>query len=205
MKCSRLSLLLVVLTLPGLFSLARGTTIIAPDFDQLVNSADYVVRATVKSVTSEWRQNPDNPRKPYIGTQVELEVLEVISGTPPSPLILDLVGGRIGDKQLVVDGAPRFEPGQESILFIQGNGRQIVPLVGMKHGHYPVRRDPRTGDNQVMRSGGKFLYHEAEVALPTAAASAAPARDPRARPLNTSEFATRIRSHVKPHDRERHQ
>ena len=203
MKRCRLFLWLAALALPVFVSPVRATTIIAPDFDQLVNTADYVVRATVKSVKSEWRANPDNPQKPYIATLVELEVHEVISGNPPSPLVLDLVGGRIGDKELMVDGAPRFETGQESILFVQGNGRQIVPLVGMRHGHYPVRRDKLTGDAQVMRSGGKFLYHEKEVALPDAAASAAPARDPKARPLTTAEFATRIRSTSKFINRER--
>ncbi len=203
MKRCRLSLWLVALALPVLLPSVRATSIIAPDFDRLVNSADYVVRATVRSVSSDWRQNPDNPQKPYIGTSVELEVLEVISGTPPSPLVLDLVGGRIGDKELTIDGAPKFEVGQESILFIRGNGRQIIPLVGMRHGHYPVRRDKRANTDQVMRSGGKFLYDVQEVALPEAAASAAPARDPRARPLNTGEFTARIRSTLKPSDRER--
>jgi hypothetical protein len=196
MKRLRLIGCLVALAAVSLPIPARATTVIAPDFDQLVNSADYVVRARVKSVRSEWRPNPDNARRPYIATLVELEILEAISGTPPSPLVLDLVGGRIGDKELTIDGAPRFEVGQESILFVRGNGRQIVPLVGMRHGHYPVRRDLRTGETQVMRSGGKLLYSEQEVALPEAAASTV-ARDPRARPLDAAEFSRRIRASLK--------
>jgi hypothetical protein len=175
---------------------ARATTIIAPDFEELVNSADYVVRASVKSVRSEWRRSTDDPQQAYIATLVELEVLEVISGQPPSPLVLDLVGGRVGDKELTVDGAPRFVVGQESILFVRGNGRQIVPLVGMRHGHYPVRRDKRTGETQVMRSGGKLLYSEREIALPEAAARTI-ARDPQARPLDAAEFSRRIRASLK--------
>lgn len=203
MKRCRLPRWLALLALPALGVWLHATTLIAPDFDKLVNSADYVVRATVKSVTSEWRQNPDNPGKPYIGTSVELEVLEVISGTPPSPLVLSLVGGRIGDRELTVDGAPKFTVGQESILFIRGNGRQIVPLVGMQYGHYPVRRDARTGEAQVMRSGGKLLYSEQEVALPEAAASAAPARDPRAKPITPAQFGDLVRKNHRAPDREK--
>src|SRR5436305_1323625 len=37
---------------------ARATSVVAPDFDSLVRNADYVVRATVKSVTSEYRTTP---------------------------------------------------------------------------------------------------------------------------------------------------
>lgn len=193
MKRCRLPHWLALLLLPVLLSWLPATTIIAPDFDQLVNTADFVVRAKVKAVATEWRQNPDNPGKPYIGTNVELEVLEVISGTPPTPLVLSLVGGRIGDRQLTVDGSPHFEAGQENILFIRGNGQRIVPLVGMHYGHYHVRRDARTGEAQVMRSGGKLLYNENEVALPDSAVSAVPARDPRAKPLTPAQFGDLIR------------
>ncbi len=181
------------LVLIALTPAARATSVIAPDFDKMVGSSDYIVRAVVKTVTSDWRDNPDQPGRRYIGTLVELEVKEVIRGTPPSPLVLDLVGGRVGDRELTIDGAPKFTVGQESILFVQGNGRQIVPLVGMSYGHYPVRRDKRTGADQVMRSNGQLLYSEKEVSLPESAATTTPVRDPKARPLNSSELADRIR------------
>jgi len=176
---------------------ARATTVIAQDFDHMVGSSDYIVRAVVKTVTSQWRDNPERPGKRYIGTLVELDVKEVIKGTPPSPLVLDLVGGRIGDRELTIEGAPKFTVGQESILFVKGNGRQIVPLVGMSNGYYPVRRDKRTGENQVMRSNGQLLYSERELGLPEAALSTTPARDPKAKPLTATDFADRIRKSSK--------
>lgn len=174
-----------------------ATTIIAPDFNRLVNSADYIVRARVKAVTSEWRENPAQPGQRYIGSSVELEVLETIKGAPPSPLVLDLVGGRIGDKELQVDGAPSFQVGQEDILFIRGNGRLVVPIVGMRHGQYPVRRDPLTGEDQVMRAGGRLLYSVDEVNLPPGVGSRTLTRDPRAKPLTAAQFANHIRLAVR--------
>ncbi len=188
---------LAALVLLALVPAARATTIIAPDFDQMVGSSDYIVRAVVKTVTSEWRDNPSKPGQRYIGTMVELDVKEVIKGTPPSPLVLDLVGGRVGNQVLTVDGAPQFTVGQESILFVKGNGRQIVPLVGMSYGHFPVRRDARTGRDQVMRSNGKLLFSEQELAGPEAALSPPPARDPKAQPLTSADFAARIRKSPK--------
>lgn len=183
-------------------ALARATTVIAPDFDRMVSSSDYIVRAVVKAVTSEWRDNPDQPGRRYIGTLVELDVKETIKGTPPSPLVLDLAGGRVGDEELTIEGAPKFTVGQESILFIKGNGRQIIPLVGMKHGHYPVRRDKRTGQDQVMRSNGKLLYSEQELSLPQSALTTTPVRAPKARALTSADFADRIRKSGKSSPRE---
>jgi hypothetical protein len=198
----RAALALLTLALLAAVPALRATTLIAPDFDKLVNTSDCVVRATVKSVTSEWRDNPDRPGSRYIASRVELNVLEVIAGSPPSPLVLEVAGGRVGDTELVVDGAPHFEVGRESILFVQGNGRQLVPLTGMRHGHYPVRRDKLTGRDQVMRSSGQLLYSEQEVALPESALSPVPARDPQARPLTSGEFASRIRQALKTRNHE---
>ncbi len=188
---------LAAFALLTLLPAARATTIIAQDFDTMVGKSDYIVRAVVKSVTSQWRDNPEKPGSRYIGTLIELDVKEVIKGTPPSPLVLDLVGGRVDDREMTIEGAPKFTVGQESILFVKGNGRQIIPLVGMSHGYFPVRRDKRTGQDQVMRSDGQLLYSEKELTRPESALSQAPARDPKARPLNSAEFANRIRKSSK--------
>lgn len=202
MKRCCLSPWLAALTLLALLPAIRATTVRAPDFDRMVGSSDFIVRAVVKSVNSEWRASPGKPGRGYIGTLVELDVKEVIKGNPPSPLVLDLVGGRVGERELTIQGSPKFIVGQENILFVQGNGRQIVPLVGMWHGYYPVRRDKRTGETQVMRSSGKLLYSEKELGQPGSALTPTPARDVRARPLTADDFATRIRQSPKFRGRE---
>src|ERR1035437_6462420 len=114
------------------------TTINQPGFSSLVQQADYIVHATVKSVTAEW--STDGPNK-HIITKVELSVQEVIAGTPPQPLVLVMLGGKIGDQELRVEGAPHFKVGDEDILFIHGNGQQFTPLVAMEYGRDPVVHD----------------------------------------------------------------
>lgn len=195
MKRCRFSRWLAALTLPAFFSSALATSVLAPDFDQLVNSADYIVRATVKSVTCEWRENPSRPGQKYIASLVELDVHEIVKGAPPSPLVLDFVGGQIGDTELVIEGSPKLLVGQESFLFVRGNGRQVVPLVGLGYGHYPVRRDKRTGASPVMRSSGHYLYSAQDVARSESAVVAA--RSPRAEPLDAAEFSARIRQSIR--------
>ncbi|HWA26465.1 MAG TPA: hypothetical protein VG734_12465 [Lacunisphaera sp.] len=194
---------LALLALSVILPVAHATTVIAPDFDSMVGRSDYIVRAVVKSVTPEWRNNPDKPGQRYIATMVELDVKEVIKGTPPSPLVLDLVGGRIDDRELTIEGAPKFTVGQESVLFVRGNGRQIVPLVGMMHGKYNVRRNKATGRDEVLRNNGNPLYSEKEVALPETALSTAPASNPQAQPLTPAEFIARIKKSGKFNTREK--
>jgi hypothetical protein len=138
---------------------ASATTVAAPEFDELVNESDFVVRATVKSVRSEYSR----PGGKSIVTYVELDVKEVITGDPPSPLVLRMLGGRVGDKRMVVSGAPEFVVGDEDILFVRDNGKVFNPLTALMHGRYPIARDEATGRGYMMRNNRAPLKDAKEV------------------------------------------
>jgi hypothetical protein len=159
-----LALVLAAVSVPA-------TTVIAPEFNKLVDQADYIVRAVVKSVTSE--MHTSGPHR-HIITKVELDVREVISGTPPQPLVLEMLGGRVGAEEMVVEGAPKFKVGDEDILFVHGNGRLFTPLVALMHGRYPIKREAGTGREYVTRSNGAPLVSEQEVLQPMTGSAAAP-------------------------------
>lgn len=182
--------LLAALTGCLLLTPARATSVIAPEFDSLVSQADYIVRAEVTDVTSEWQVN-DTGR--HIITKVSLNVKEVIAGTPPSPLILEFLGGEIDGVSMKVEGTPTFYKGDENILFVRGNGRIFCPLVAVMHGCYPVMRDTKTGESAMLRSNGTPLYNESEVSLPMATLSKGTLAKKTKRPLTAPEFASRIR------------
>lgn len=175
---------------------AGGSSVIAPEFDDLVNQAGYVVRAVVVSATPEWRENPAQPGQRYIATRVELEVREVIKGSPPRPLVLSTVGGRIGDAELRIAGSPEFVVGTEAVYFLHAGDTMVSPIVALMYGAYPVRRDPRTGREVMLRANGRMLYSERDVSLPLAQPSPEILRNPRARPLTAAQFAARIRHSV---------
>jgi len=190
MQFRRLPLCVAVLACLAAFLPARATTVIQPSFDQLVGSADYIVRAQVKAVESEWRVNAAKPGERYIGTRITLDVREVIKGTPPQPLVISVVGGRIGDEELVVNGAPKFEAGDECILFVRGNGHSFFPLVGLMHGYFPVYRDIPTGRASVLRYNGQPLYSERQ--LDSSGTPAANFRSATSRPMTPEAFRDRI-------------
>ena len=190
MKTSGLALLLLITLVLSRALPAFATTVIAPEFDQLVAQADYVVRAKVTAVTSEWREEKGQR---HIFTYVALEVTEVIAGTPPQPLVLELLGGRVGDDEMRIDGTPQFAVGDQDILFVHGNGRQAFPLVALMHGRYPVKQDAMSGREYMARSNGAALYDTQEVAQPMRAPGAARAATAPAEPLSPAAFAAKIR------------
>lgn len=175
-----------------------ATTVIPPDFNQLVNESDYIIRAVVKSVTSEYRTNTSGRK---IFTKVALDVQEVIAGTPPSEVVLEILGGKVGDEQMVLEGAPRFKVGDEDILFVRGNGNTIVPLVAMMHGRYPIMRDTATGRKYMARENKVPLSDTSEIAQPIMSESStggqAPAKTA-SQAMTPEEFIQRIKGAVNP-------
>ena len=148
----------------------QATSVVPPQFAELVNKSDYVVRGRVKALSYEDRMSGG---RELIFTKIEIEVLEVIAGTPPESVVLVMLGGKSGDRELVVAGVPQFKVGDEDILFVQGNGRNFYPLYAVMHGKYPVKRDQATGRRFVTRSNEVPLGDVAEIALPVAEGSAA--------------------------------
>lgn len=169
---------------------AFATTVIAPEFDQLVAQSDYVVRAKVTAITSEWREVSGQR---HIFTFVTLAVKKIIAGTPPQPLVLQLLGGRVGEDEMTIEGAPKFKVGDEDILFVRGNGTQFFPLVALMHGRYPVKTDAKTGREYVARNNGAALQDAKQVAEPMRSTVATLAASAAAEALSPDAFATKIR------------
>ena len=191
MSARRIAFTVLLLGLSLLPLRAPATTVRAPSFDSLVGQADYVVRAVVKSVVSE--METDGPNK-HIMTKVTLDVREVIKGAPPMPLVLKMLGGRVGNLVMAVEGAPQFLVGDEDILFIHGNGKQISPLVGIMYGRYPIYQDEKSGQDYVVRSNGMPLYNEQDVALPLNQVSPTKQTNQAARPMAVAAFISKIRA-----------
>lgn len=171
-----------------------ATSVVPPLFDELVNNADYIVRAVVVSVTSEVR--PLANGSTTIFSRVELAVEETIAGKPPTPLVLEMLGGRVADREIRVTGAPTYKVGDRAIFFVQGNGKQAYPLVRMMHGVYPVEHDKGTGRNFIARSNHSPLMDVADVARPLESASGMSAGRSAEMAMTPEQFTARIQAQV---------
>jgi hypothetical protein len=45
-----------------------------------------------------------------------------------------------------VTDAPKFKVGDHDLLFVENNGSQFVPLVGIKHGRFKIEKSETGGD-----------------------------------------------------------
>ncbi|HEY8835334.1 MAG TPA: hypothetical protein VIM09_07085 [Chthoniobacterales bacterium] len=170
---------LVLLALPS----TRATTVIPPTFDELVTNAEMIFEGTVTTMRSEWTgQGADR----HIVTYVSFKIEDAIKGTPGDEYTIRMFGGTVDGQTMEVTDAPRFKAGDRDILFVEHNGTQFIPLVGIMHGRFHVLPDESGANEKIAKDNGAPLANVAKLGQDENAAVSGTA-------LSKAEFKAAIR------------
>lgn len=159
--------LLVVLPLLAVAFSARATTVIAPDFDHLVSRAQVIFEGDVTAVQSQWMGEGAEHR---IVTYVSFKVDDALKGDVGTSYTIRMLGGTVDGHTMTVTDAPKFAVGDHDLLFVENNGSQFVPLVGIAHGRVRIQKDQSgadvlmTGEDQPLADVSQLGVDEARVA-----------------------------------------
>lgn len=162
-------------------SSALATTVIPPSFDELVSRAQVIFQGTVSDVHSEW---VGEGAQRHIRSLVTFKVEDAIKGKPGPQITLDMIGGTVGGETMEVSDAPKFKVGDRDVLFVENNGTQFIPLVGIMHGRFHVRKD-QSGKDVIFTNDGAPLTVPEQVGKNIKAATAG-------QPISASEFKRTI-------------
>ena len=143
----------------------RATSVVPPTFPELVQEADAIYRGRVTSVEPRRVERPDGNGS-VIKTFVTVTINKTLKGPAQKEIVLEFLGGTIGNESMTVSGMPKFNPGADEFVFVQKNGAQFCPLVAVMHGRYKVLRDETAAREFVARDNGAPLTDLAEVELP---------------------------------------
>ena len=139
-----MAIFLAVATTPGL-----AVSFELKDFAQLVAEADEVFVGTAAVAA---------PRKRAEGgivTDVTFTNLQVLKGNAADMAItLMTLGGTVDGETFELQGMPKFQLGVTYLVFSQGNGTTIFPVVGGDQGMFQVKPDAVTGESLVFNSRG---------------------------------------------------
>jgi hypothetical protein len=174
--------LLLALCLGFTAASVRATTVIPPTFDQLVNDAELIFEGTVSDTRSEWTgQGADR----VIVTYVTFKIDDALKGTSGGSYTIRMLGGTVEGETAEVADAPRFKTGDRDIVFVEHNGSQFVPLVGIMHGRFHVQTDA-SGREIVLKDSGASLANVSKLGQDERAATTGPA-------LSAADFKSAIR------------
>ena len=172
------------------FASAAGvsaTSILAPDFPRLVKQSELIFTGRVLDQRSTWK-NLHGTRS--IVTSITFAVDQVHKGRAGATMVLEFLGGTVGDVTLEVDSMPRFRQGERVVLFVERGTGHISPLVGLCHGKFSMRHDTAAGEEIVCAHDGHPVSDVREIGRPRA-----PRAVKREQPALTHEaFAARIRA-----------
>ncbi len=147
----------------------RATTVVPPNFDQLVGQSEVVFRGEVKAVSVVWTGEGETRR---IATRVTFAVERVLHGTAGEKLTLEFMGGQLGGRRLTVAGLPQFAVGERGVFFVEDRDARLCPLLRLRHGRYRILKD-ESGVERIARDDGSPLNAIAAVQQPLAETAAA--------------------------------
>ena len=142
-------LLPVFLFLPAI----RATTLVRLSLDQLVAGSDAVARARFVHAESRCENGS-------IWTVTTFDVVETLKGQLPGEIAVRLPGGRVGHLTSAVDGTPKFNPGNETVVFLQRSPAGGFTVAGWVQGSFRILRDPRTGSETVTQDSSAFAVFD---------------------------------------------
>ena len=181
---------------------ARATTVIPPSFDELVDQAEFIFQGTVTEVKAQW---VGEGGQRHIVSYVTLKVEDAIKGNLGASYTIRMRGGTVDGETMWVSDAPKFKVGDRDILFVEHNGTQFVPLVGIMHGRFRVERDQASGKDVVATDKGEAVSDLAQLGKekdPAGGQSNDRAVDPgiRERALGSAAFKSAVRAKLEnPH------
>ncbi len=125
----------------------QATTVVKLDFGQLSRMAANVVAGKIVSVATDV-----DPETGYIYSNVEIALSKSsTSSLMAKTFSFRMVGGEVGGKRLYIAGMPRFEQGQEVVLFLAGQtATSLTPTVGLWQGIFYVERDAASGTTAIV-------------------------------------------------------
>ena len=176
---SLILLALIAFVLPA----ARATTVIPPTFDELVTKAEMIFEGTVTGLRSEWTGEGANR---HIVTYVSFKIEDGIKGATGTDYTIRMFGGTVDGHTMEVTDAPRFKVGDRDILFVENNGTQFIPLVGIMHGRFHVQADENGANEKISKDNGAPMANVAKLGQDESAAATGNA-------MSKAEFKAAIR------------
>ncbi len=179
--------LLVLLAVAGLaLAVVRATTVIPPTFDELVTKAEMIFEGTVTGTRSEWTGEGSNR---HIVTFVTFKIEDSIKGGGTSEYTIRMFGGTVDGQTMEVTDAPRFKIGDRDILFVEHNGTQFIPLVGIMHGRFHVQPADSGAVEKIAKDNGAAVADVAKLGQDEVAAVTG-------RAMSKTEFKAAIRQKI---------
>src|SRR5215813_12728396 len=104
--------------------------------EALAVSARAIVTGRVARIESRW-----NADREAIYTDITIELSKVIKGEIKSDrIVIEQLGGRVGNRQALLLGSPKFDLGENVLLFLNTDSRGVLRTAQLSRGKVAVKK-----------------------------------------------------------------
>lgn len=116
--------------------------------EQLILTSRVVLTGEVQAIQAQW-----DAKRRNIYTYVTVKVSEVLKGQIQNDtIVIKQDGGIVGEDEIRIDGAPRYEIGRQVLLFLDTQPDGALTVKYLFQGKYDIIDDNQTGLRMVQRT-----------------------------------------------------
>ncbi|MBI3664984.1 MAG: hypothetical protein HY236_01965 [Acidobacteria bacterium] len=142
------------------FGTLQGTMVPALSLEEIVERSEQIVHGRCLRTWTSW-----DAQTRAVWTHNEIEVADVLKGGRTQTVVVSEPGGRLGDIETWIAGMPRYEPGEEVVVFLYRTPIGFVRSRGLGQGKFTVQADPASGELRVQAQlGGAAVVEPAGAA-----------------------------------------
>lgn len=142
---------------------AGATTLVRMTLSQLSQASSTIVQGRVVSQQMQW-----NAAHTRIVTLTTVEVGRALKGQPASTLVIEQLGGTVGNFHVRVPGTAYLRPQTDYILFLEPSGNaQDYHVVGMVQGALPITSNGNGLERRVILPLGALRTGNSRVLSPS--------------------------------------
>jgi len=134
---------------------ARATTLMRMSVEKMARTAEVVVRGRCVANATGWDAGE-------IWTVTTFQIEETWKGAPGGLITVRLLGGRAENLTSTVDGVPRFQAGEDVVLFLERAGREDFSIVSWMQGTFRIQIDRKSGEESVAQDTAAFATYDPE-------------------------------------------
>ncbi|MBI4475103.1 MAG: hypothetical protein HY646_20720 [Acidobacteria bacterium] len=110
-----------------------ATTVTRMDLPELVKTAETIVQGRVEQVYSQWDADLR-----VVFTYISINVDDPLKGERRRSVLIRQPGGKIGSFNMLVPGMPKFQTGDDVIVFLKSGMEGTYWVVGLSQGKYEI-------------------------------------------------------------------
>lgn len=135
-KCIKLLLVLIIASFFGLISTkqTQAASAVKMSDKNLVISSDAIITGKVIYIESRKDSNSGD-----IYTDITIALNQTIKGNlKTDTLVIEQLGGQVGNKQIWLTGSPEFSVGEEVLLFLKANDQGVLHTNQLSLGKFSI-------------------------------------------------------------------